>query len=74
MPVKESASGLWDFHITVRSSGEGQLQRIASCNHPVQVLLAPSRKSAVVTLKPSIDRSLVPSQDFVLYIRDDAIS
>ena len=74
MPVKGRASGLWDFHITVRSSGEGQLQRIASDNYPVQVLLAPSRKSAVVTLKPSFDRSLVPSHDFVLYIRDDSIS
>ena len=40
----------------------------------MQVLIAPSMTSAVVTLKPTIDRSLVPSRDFVLYIRDDSIS
>ena len=69
---KERASGLWDIQVTIH--GQGQLERIASLNHPVEVMLAPSKTSAAVCLKTSVDRTLVPHQDFVLYIRDEGIS
>ena len=39
-------------------------------NHPVHVELAKDRKEALVTLSEKVDRSYVPSKDFVLYIRD----
>jgi len=72
MPVKTNASGLWDIEVLVK--GQGSLQRVASLNHPVSVLLNNDKTDAVVTLKPSVNRSLVPSRDFVLYIRDEGIS
>lgn len=68
MPVKLRASGLWDFQITVH--GQGELERIASLNHPIEVELSPSKTKASVSLKSTVDRSLVPNSDFVLYIRD----
>ena len=61
-------SGLYDIQVTVQTQGE--LQRLASTNHPVQVELSRDKKEALVTLSESVDRSYVPSQDFVLYIRD----
>ena len=68
MPVKLRASGLWDFQIKVH--GQGELERIASLNHPIQVTLSPDKTKASVCLKSTVDRSLVPNSDFVLYIRD----
>ena len=68
MPVKLRASGLWDFQITVH--GQGELERIASLNHPIDVTLSQSKTKASVSLKSTVDRSLVPNNDFVLYIRD----
>ena len=50
------------------------MQRVSSLNHPIVVLTAPSKTSAMVSLKPSVDRSLVPNRDFVLYVRDEGIS
>ena len=72
MPIKARSSGLWDIQVQIQ--GEGQLQRIASINHPIQVKTTPSKKSAIVNLKSTVDRSLVPNKDFVLYIRDEGIS
>ena len=54
--------------------GEGRLTRLASLNHPVHVRLAPEGTFAQVALKESVDRTLVPSRDFVLYVRDEGIS
>ncbi len=36
--------------------------------------LTKSKKGAIVSLSPTVDRSLVPSRDFVLYIRDEGIA
>lgn len=72
MPVQTRSSGLYDFKIQVL--GEGKLTRLASLNHPVHVKLAPEGKYAQVSLKDCVDRSLVPSRDFVLYVRDEGIS
>ena len=72
MPLKAQASGLWDIQVQVR--GEGRLERITSLNHPCNVLTTPSKAGALVSLKPSVDRSLVPTKDFVLYVRDSGIS
>lgn len=72
MPLKAQASGLWDIQVQVR--GEGKLERVTSLNHPCTVLTTPSKTSALVSLKPSVDRSLVPTKDFVLYVRDSGIS
>ena len=68
IPVKTRSSGLWDLQVTVQ--GEGKLERVASINHPVKVRTNKSKTTAVVSLKPSVDRSLVPCKDFVLYVRD----
>ena len=72
MPIKARSSGLWDIQVQIQ--GEGQLERVASINHPIQVKMTPSKKSAIVNLKSTVDRSLVPNKDFVLYIRDEGIS
>ena len=72
MPIKARSSGLWDIQVQIQ--GEGKLQRIASSNHPIQVRTTPSKTSAIVSLKSTVDRSLVPNRDFVLYIRDEGIS
>lgn len=72
MPLSTRASGLWDIQVQIQ--GEGKLQRVASLNHPVVVKTAPSKTSAIVNLKPSVDRSLVPNRDFVLYIRDEGLA
>lgn len=40
----------------------------------MKVSLTKSKKGAIVSLSPKVDRSLVPSRDFVLYIRDEGIS
>ena len=66
------ASGLWDIQVQIH--GEGKLERVASLNHPIVVKTAPSKTTAIVNLKPSVDRSLVPNRDFVLYIRDEGLS
>ena len=39
-------------------------------NHPVHVELTNDKKEALVSLSEKVDRSYVPSKDFVLYIRD----
>ena len=72
IPVKSQASGLWDIQVTIQ--GQGAISRVTSLNHPVNVILTPSKTGAIVNLKRNIDRSLVPSSDFVLYIRDQGIS
>ena len=72
MPLKTRESGLWDIQVKV--NGEGKLTRVSSLNHPIIVETHPSKKVARVSLKPSVDRSLVPNRDFVLYIRDEGIS
>ena len=68
MPRAKSFSGLYDIQVNVQTQGE--LQRLASINHPIQVELSRDKKEALVSLSESVDRSYVPSQDFVLYIRD----
>ena len=51
------------------------LQRVVSLNYPVRVsLVAPEHRMAIVSLKSNVDRELVPSHDFVLYIRDEGFS
>ena len=72
MPVKVRASGVWDIQVQIQ--GQGQLERVASLNHPVNVLITPSKTNAIVSLKPKVDRSLVPNRDFVFYIDDQGIS
>ena len=72
MPLSARASGLWDIQVQIH--GEGKLERVASLNHPIVVKTAPSKTTAIVNLKPSVDRSLVPNRDFVLYIRDEGLS
>ena len=72
MPMKVRSSGLWDIEVQIQ--GEGKLERIASINHPIKVITTPSKTSAIVSLKSSVDRSLVPNHDFVLYVRDEGIS
>ena len=66
------SSGLWDIQVQIQ--GEGKIERVTSINHPIKVLTTPSKTSAIVKLKPSVDRSLVPNKDFVLYVRDAGIS
>ena len=70
--MQKRSSGFYDFQIQV--VGEGRLTRLASLNHPVQVRLAPEGTFAQVALKDCVDRTLVPSRDFVLYVRDEGIS
>ena len=72
MPVKEGWSGLWD--IMVRVKGEGEIQRLASLNHPIKAQLSGDKSSAFITLKKTVDRSLVPCKDFVLRIRDEKMA
>ena len=69
MPVKEGWSGLWD--IQVRVQGAGHIRRVASLNHPIRAQINPDGGSAIVKLRETVDRSLVPCQDFVLLIRDE---
>ena len=68
MPVRTQFSGLYDINVSVKT--QGQLQRLASINHPIHVELTKDKKEALVTLSDQLDRSYVPSRDFVLYIRD----
>ena len=69
MPVKKGWSGLWDIIVKVQCSG--QLQRLASTNHPIKAQISPDKSSAIVTLRNTVDRSLVPCSDFVLLIKDE---
>ena len=71
-PVTARKSGLWSIDVTVK--GDGPLERITSLNHPVSIVTTPTKLDAVVSLKPTVDRSLVPNHDFVLYVRDAGIS
>ena len=71
MPVKQGFSGLWDINVTVRSDAE--IERLASINHSVKINIAEDLRSASVSLKDTVDRSLVPCSDFVLLIRDTAM-
>ena len=43
-------------------------------NHPIEVTLSPSKTKGSVSLKSTVDRSLVPNSDFVLYIRDEKMA
>ena len=72
MPVKARSSGLWDIQVNIQ--GEGEIERVSSLNHPVAVKLTENKTGAIVNLKPTVDRSFVPTSDFVLLVRDKAIS
>lgn len=72
MPVKTGWSGLWD--IQVRVHGSGQIKRLASLNHPIKAQISPDNESAIVNLRDTVDRSLVPCNDFVLLVRDENIA
>ena len=72
MPVKTKSSGLWDIEVKIQ--GDGEIERVASLNHPIKVVTNPNNTNAIVSLKSTVDRSLVPSSDFVLYVRDSGIS
>ena len=72
MPIKAGWSGLWD--IQVRVQGAGKIKRVASLNHPIKAQINTDGGSAIVKLRDTVDRSLVPCQDFVLLIRDEKIA
>ena len=68
MPVRRGFSGIYDIQVSLKT--QGQLQRIASTNHPIHIELTNDKTEALVTLSKNVDRTYVPSKDFVLYIRD----
>ena len=72
IPAKTNWLGLWDLEI--RLKGQGTFERLCSLNHPIRIQLAQDKKQAIISLKRTVDRSIVPCEDFVLYIRDDKIS
>ena len=72
MPVSKKWSGLWDIKVNIE--GADKLERVSSVNHPIKVTQSPTLSSALVELRESIDRRLVPCQDFVLYIRDASMN
>ena len=72
MPIRTGWSGLWD--IQVRVKGQGPIKRIASLNHPIKVQLDGDKASSVVSLKNTVDRTLVPCKDFVLLVRDEKMT
>ena len=72
MPVTKKWSGLWDIKVNIE--GADKLERVSSVNHPIKVTQSPTLSSALVELRESIDRRLVPCQDFVLYIRDASLN
>ena len=54
----------------VRVNGEGPIERLASINHPIKAQLSEDQTSAFISLRDTVDRTLVPCKDFVLRIRD----
>ena len=68
MPVRSGWSGLWDINVKVQ--GSGKIERLASLNHPIKAQVSPDNGSAIIKLRDTLDRSLVPCQDFVLLVRD----
>ena len=69
---EDYATGKWDLGIQI--VGEGKLKRVASPSHPIKMFTCTQQTFATVKLKESVDRSLVPDIDFILYIRDEGIS
>ena len=43
-------------------------------NHPVKAVLSEDKKNAVIKLRDTVDRSLVPCRDFVLLLRDESMT
>ena len=72
MPIKQGFSGLWDINITVKA--EAPIERLVSLNHPVNFNISSDQQTASISLKDSVDRTLVPCRDFVLLIRDTKMS
>ena len=70
--MKSSWTGLWDMQL--RINGQAPLERLTSLNHPIKIQMSEDKQRAIITLKNTVDRSLVPCEDFVLYIRDTKIS
>ena len=50
--------------------GVGEINDLTSLNHPIKALINDDGRSAIVNLRETVDRSLVPCQDFVLHFRD----
>jgi hypothetical protein len=55
----------------VNVKSQGNLTRISSLNHPVNVSLSENKHEALVCLKDDLDKTSVPHKDFVLLLRDD---
>ena len=70
-PVNQKVPYLWSISLNVQMAGE--ITRVCSRNHKVQVELSPDQKRAKITLDQS-ERETAPHKDFVLLIRDSEIN
>ena len=62
---------LWNINVQVMT--QGNLTRLSSRNHNVDIKLSENKSSATITLNES-EKNITPQKDFVLLIRDTNIN
>lgn len=71
-PKSQGGSGVWD--VSVRIKTRGCLTRLVSLNHPIDIKSNPQGSEVCVSLKDTVNKALVPCNDFVLLIRDSLVN
>ena len=70
-PIVNKSRAIWDLNVNIKASAP--ITRIASLNHPIQVQHSKDKMVANIRLANSLNKKLVPCQDFVLLYRDAAM-